>query len=198
MTRRFIAPPSPGRVFVEGLAGESSGRPLPDWACERPGRGKAPRLPRRRYRIFWTSSRVLQPDLDVPLVVMDRLEADLPDDFGGPFIHGLQREDHVTCVALDESGGRVHCDDPAPRDYRDPVGKKLRFLHVVRGEKYWSSPCSSGPAGPSTPRALRGGRARRRLVEEHDLRVIHERHGDSKALFQALRRGSGTALWPCP
>jgi len=50
---------------------------------------------------------VLHPDLDVVVVVMDRLEAYPPDDFKGFFIGELQREDQVVRVGFYELPGRA-------------------------------------------------------------------------------------------
>ena len=129
--------------------------------------------------------RVLHPDLDVLVVVMDRLEAHLPDDLNRVGIDGLQREDQVIRVAFYELRGRAHGDDLPLRDDGDRVGKKLRFLHVVRGEKDRLPLLLQAQQDVPHLAPWPGVEPGRRLVEEHDLGVVHERNGDAEALLQA-------------
>ena len=183
-TRGFIPPAFPGGAFAERLAGELEedlfevGLANVQAEQRRPGV-----LDGVQYLLDVV--RVLHPDLDVFVVVMDRLEAHLPDDFKDFFIDGLQREDQVIRVAFDELPGRAHRDDLPLRDDGDRVGKKLRFLHVVRGEKHRRPLLLQAQQDVPhlAPRA--GVEPRRRLVEEHDLGIVHERNRDSEALLQA-------------
>src|SRR5512132_1549772 len=52
-------------------------------------------------------ARVLHVDRDVPVVVLDRLEAHRADDLEGSFVGGLESEDQVLRVALYELLGRA-------------------------------------------------------------------------------------------
>src|SRR6476661_5570468 len=53
-------------------------------------------------------ARVCHVDRDVPVVVLDRLEAHRPDDPEGRFVGGLQGEDQVLRVGLYDLLGRAH------------------------------------------------------------------------------------------
>ena len=139
----------------------------------------------RAFSIFRTSRACSTSDRDVPVVVLDRLEAHRADDLEGSFVGGLQREDQVIRVAFDELLGRAHRDDLSLGDYCDRVGKELRFLHVVRGEKYRLPLLLQAQQDLPHLTPCAGVEPGRRLVEEHDLGVVHERNRDSEALLQA-------------
>src|SRR5208337_4667915 len=122
---------------------------------------------------------------DALVVVKVRMEAPFPKNFKSLSIDGLQRENQVIRVAFYESHGRIHGDDLPLGNNCDGVCKKLSFLYVVRGEKYRLSLLLK--AQHDFPYLAPGARVEtcRRLVEEHDLGVVHERNCDSETLLQA-------------
>jgi hypothetical protein len=77
---------------------------------------------------------------------------------------------------------------------RDPVAEDLRLLHVVRGQEHRAALVTERshdlPERPSRGRI----HARRRLVEEDDLGVVHERERDGQPLSLAPGQVPGLRL----
>ena len=87
------------------------------------------------------------------------------------------------CSSGDELRGRALRDDLAVVDDRDAVAEPLGLVHVVRRQQDRASR-RRGSASIMSQSCSRlcGIEARRRLVEEEDLRIADERAGDGEAL----------------
>ena len=100
---------------------------------------------------------------------------------------GLQREEQVFRVAFDELPGGAHRNDLPLGDDGDSICEKLRFLHVVCGQKYRLPLFLQAEQDIPHLAPGAGVESGRRLVEEHDLGVVHQRDRDSESLLQAPR-----------
>ena len=102
----------------------------------------------------------------------------------------IGRHDHrpLRAVPLDQRGRSVDVDDAAVIDDRHPVAEALGFLHQV-GRQEHGLAALADPAHqiPDRPPRLRI-EAGRQLVQEHDLRVVHQRQGDEQPLLLSARQ----------
>src|ERR687893_22001 len=83
---------------------------------------------------------------------------------------------------------RVLGDDPAPVDNPDPVSQHIGLLEVLRRQEHGDALIAREPAdlGPERAAALRV-EAGRRLVEEENLRPVHQREGKVEAALHPTR-----------
>ena len=89
--------------------------------------------------------------------------------------------------------GRSAADDPPAAHHQQPVGERRGLLQDVRRQHHRALRGELLDESPDLE-DLVGIEARRRLVEDHDLRIVDERLGERRALAVALReRDDGRA-----
>ena len=96
---------------------------------------------------------------------------------------GRDHDGPLRAVPLDERGRRVDVDDARAIQDGHAAAQALGLLHQVGGQDDRLAAFANVPHEvPDRPSGLRI-QSRRQLVEEHDLRVVHECEGDEEALL---------------
>ncbi len=122
--------------------------------------------------------------------------ADAGERAEGVVVQIVAVEEHAraVCERGDQPLRRVEGDDRAAVHDRDAIAQRLGLVEVVRGQDH--GPAGGGDAADHVPEVSPRLRveAGRRLVEEHDLRVVHERERDREPLLLPAREPARRGL----